>query len=271
MNRIAIRVLQLALVGCAIAAVMEVDWRIVTAVFGAAFVGLLVVGVMQGTTGNRDYEACVLEFRRADESTERLKLVHPLWVVGFLVLFAALAGVAVWQNELAFMGVPFLIAFIAAIAVSFRRQSLRRQIWSDFAEQNGLQFQPGSRWNPHDQPTITGSYEGHDLSLTTVWQSNPHRRSSSETLIGNVTVAGTAAEFCVDNLNVDDSASDLVKYLFQQPDLGRYLRAARLKRVALSENELSINAPRIPQTAVELRFYCELLSELGCEIEGMRR
>lgn len=266
MNSLLTRFFQLLMVGCFVAAVCEVNWVLVLAVFATSFLGLLTVGIIQGQSDNQDYEAAVLEFRSPSDPVKRLPLFRPVWSLLFLVAFATLTGTAIWLDNPWIAFAPFFVLMTFATVTVLRGQQRRLHVWEQFAAENGLEFHPGNRWNPRDTPSVSGSWNDCRMSLGTAWQSNPHSRSSSETLIGTADTNSASEDFCVDDLAVEQSTSDIVAQLFQRQDLARRLRAAQPKRIALFEGQVSLHAPRVPGTAVELRFYAELLKDLSREV-----
>lgn len=267
MTRFLRRFFQLLMVVCFVAAVFDFSWTVVAGLFAASFIGFVTVGMIEGSTGNRDYEAAVLEHHAGGESASRLSLFRPVWSLVFLVGFAALAGTAIGYDNPWIVMIPFGLLMILGIGLKFRERNGRAGVWQQFAQDNSLKFHHGSLWNPRDTPYVADLQSEYQLKLGTAWQRTSHSRSSSEVLIGTVKTIQTDDHFCVDDQAFDQSRSDIVAQLMERQDLARRLRAVQPGRLSLFEGTISLHAPRVPRTAVELRFYVRLLTDMSDEIE----
>ena len=255
----------LLVVAAAIAAVCELDSALVLGLFLTAAIGWLAGHVWQLADQDNRYLAFVEAQRLPGDPPTQTALVHSRMRVfrsGALALISVLGlgGLAVWLNSpLPVFGGLSLVLAGTAIHVHGRRY-LGRDAWREFAAvTDGLDHDGGDLLNHWQPEHLQGQYRQRSIRLSPIQRSSTN---SSARLAVTAEMHGQAAEICWD-LNPSKHSERLEGSQFYDEDLAARLAAAAPTRITVSEGRLSLYTPRLPETAAELRFFCELICDLA--------
>ncbi len=182
-----------------------------------------------------------------------------------LISFLVLGGLAVWLNSpLPFFGGVSLVFVGIALHVQKRRYR-GRDGWRDFAAvTDGLDHDGGDLLHPRKPEQIQGRFRERSIRLSSIQRSSANEMAR---LAVTAELEGQAAEICWD-LTPSKHFAALEGSQFYDENVAARLAAVAPTRITVSEGRLSLYTPRLPETAAELRFFCELICDLAQAIEA---
>ena len=253
-----------------IAAVAEIDFRIIIGLVATGFVTMVANGVSAGIADNDRYRAALMAHAGgSDPAIAGASGNSPFTGLIVLVVFAALSGLTIAFDNPVIIGGGVALTFAIGIPWQLRRGRAREKIWGQFAKNHNLEFTPGDLWNRHQNGRISGEFLGRAIRLEIVWQDKATAGASSRTevLVAQAAV-DSSAKFCVDDLNVAGPNGAWVRRLLESPDFRDRIEATTPNRISLFEGSLLCFFLRVPRTTVELSFQATLVTDMAAELEG---
>ena len=260
----------LLLAAATVAAGLEWDSAIVLGLFTCAVTALLIGLSLESGHQDGQYLMAVEMYRRPTDPPLIVAPIHSvaaslgggLWFIGMLL---GIGSVAVLMNSpLPVLGAAFLwLARFVIQAVRLRYHG--RPDWRAFAEANaGLVHDGGDlldRWCPEK---IEGSYRQRTIHLspvTRITSNRPVRFAVTAKL------QSPRETFCWESTQLEAAMTLQAGRWSRATDLGRRLAAISPVRLTVSKTQLCLYTPRLPRTAAELRFFCELVCDLSQSLE----
>lgn len=261
----------LLLITAAVAASFEWDSAVVLGLFLIAVIALLLGLTLESREQDDQYLLAVEAYRRPGDPLMNAALIHSisahlgrgLWAILMLIGLGFLA--ALTNSPLPVIGAMFLL-FARFMLEAVRSRYHGRPGWRTFAEANtGLVHDGGDlldRWCPEK---IQGSYRERAIQLSTVTRTTSNRPAH---VAVTAELHSASETFCWETLQLTDAMALQAGPLSRNTDLGRRLAAVSPIRLTVSDKLLSLYTPRLPRTAAELRFFCELICDLSHSIEN---
>lgn len=263
----------LLLITAAVTASFEWDSAVVLGLFLIAVITLLLGLTLESREQDDQYLLAVEAYRRPCDALMNAAFIHSisahlgrgLWAILLLIGLGFLAVLA--DSPLLVIGV--LVLLLARFMFEALRSRYRgRPGWRTFAEANtGLVHDGGdllNRWCPEK---IMGSYRERAIQLSTVTRTTSNRPAH---VAVTAELHSASETFCWETPQLADAMSLQAGPLSRNTDLGRRLAAVSPIRLTVSDTQLSLYTPRLPKTAIELRFFCELICDLSHSIENQK-
>ena len=251
-------------------AVLEFSLAWILSCLGFGFMLLVLSSLAKTEQQNSDYLLAIAEHSQESDQHEIPNLTATRGLLTAIVaisLFAICAGLSIYFNH----PLPVLIGFVCACVAGFYYNrtvfEYRCRIWSSFADQHDLLFtSPGILNWKRENLRITGDLAGRNLRMQIVSQRT--HNSHTERLMVNVeTDVPMERHFCIDDCEWRKLDEKTLEALNSIPRLFFKVKAVAPVRLSLSERELSLTLPRIPQTHAELEFVGHLTCQLAEQLE----